>query len=60
MTLEADVGADLAFNGTSGLMDVNLDLGDESIRVLTSAIELVLTQRTGFRGHVFADWNRPG
>ena len=41
VTLEADVGADLAFNGTSGSMDVNLDLGDESIRVLTSANELV-------------------
>ena len=24
VTLEADVGADLAFNGTSGSMDVNL------------------------------------
>ena len=41
VTLEADVGADLEFNGTTGDMDVVLDLGGDSIRVLASANELV-------------------
>lgn len=41
VTLEADVGADLEFNGTTGAMDVVLNLGGDSIRVIPSANEIV-------------------